>query len=414
MARADLILITVNEPHRSALRRWAHERRLSSLELEELEAIGYTADFEPILCVLEVSAESEASPERIRSLRKSLGTCPLVVLARNIGIACAVELVRMGVEDVLEPTNRLTQDLSRVTRHIRREVAGTEIVGSSTAARQLRREIAAASPLGSTVLLRGEAGVGKGAVARAIHERSRFQSHPFVEVDCDSLAPDEVEAELFAPGRRTLFLDEVSDLHNAVQAKLVRKLSGPGDAGAKGTATPPRIIAATSKDLRDELRRGRFRGDLYVRLNVLQIAVPPLRERLTDVPELALHALERIAKQLAVRPPAFSDEVFHAMMRYSWPGNVRELMNLVEQALIRYQGGAFDEEEFVAALDPVAAQLGTQSTRASSDLSRATIASVLAATGGNVSRAARRLGVPRTTLTYRIRVLGLDDRVPKD
>jgi DNA-binding NtrC family response regulator len=414
MAHADLILIGVAEPHRSALLRWAEDRRLSSLELGAPEALGSAGDLEPSLCVLGATCEEGASPERIRFLRKSLAGCPLVVLARNIGIACAVELVRMGVEDVVEQTSRLTHDVSRVTRHVRREMADTEIVGSSRAARQLRREIAAAAPLGSTVLLIGEPGVGKGAVARAIHERSRFQPDPFVQVDCDSLAPDEVEANLFARGKRTLFLDEVADLHTAAQAKLVRKLSGPGDVSERGTTTASRVIAATSQNLREEVRRGRFRGDLYVRLNVLQITVPPLRDRLADVPELVILALETIATQLAVRPPTFSDEVFHAMMRYSWPGNVRELMNLVEQALIRYQGGAFDEEEFVSALDPVAAQLGTHSSRASSDLSRATIASVLAATGGNVSRAARRLGVPRTTLTYRIRVLGLDDRVPKD
>jgi DNA-binding NtrC family response regulator len=412
MTAADLILIRVEEPHRSALLRWAGAAGLASLELADPEALGTAGDLEPILCVLGARGEADVPLDRIRLLRKALAGCPLVVLVRDIGIGCAVDLARSGVEDVVESTRLLTHDISRVTRHARREAGGAEIVGNSFAARQLRHEIAAAAPLGSPILLCGEVGVGKETVARAIHRRGRLHRDPFVVVDCDALdAP--AGADLFGTERGTVLLDEVADLKPAVQARLVRRFSGLDEPGTIALASAPRVMAATTRDLREEVRSGHFRGDLYVRLNVVWIRVPPLRERLADLAELVTSAIERAARRISVRPPPLTEAVFEAMAEYAWPGNLRELENLVEQALLRYHGGLLDEAGFLAALDPQGAHAGGPE-RGSSDLSRAAIASVLAATGGNVARAARRLGVPRTTLAYRIRVLGLEDRVPRD
>jgi two-component system nitrogen regulation response regulator NtrX len=413
MRETQLILIAVLEPQRSALRRWAAESGLASLELRAPDELGGLGDLDPALCVLDAGEERELSPERIRSLRKSLAGSPLVVLGRRIGIGCAVELVRMGVEDVVEPTGQLSQDLSRITRHARREARGEELVGSSPAVRRLRKEIAAAAVLGSTVLLTGEQGAGKGAVARAIHRHSRWRDDPFVDAPCDELDVEKLEAELATTGKRTLLLDEVADLRASAQARLVRKL-GDGSPGGRGFVRGPRIIATSSRDLREEVRTGSFRGDLYVRLNVLQIAVPPLRERASDIADLALLVVERMARQLGASLPALPDPAFEAMTRYAWPGNVRELSNVVERAVVRYQAGILDDAGLLAALDPADALAGPSTPKASSELSRAAIAGVLAATGGNVARAARRLGIPRTTLSYRIRVLGLDDHVPRD
>src|SRR5262245_33720147 len=190
MSSADLILIRVEEPHRSALLRWADGARLAPLEIPEPEGLGAVGDLEPMLCVLGARGEAEVAPERIRLLRKSLGACPLVALVSDIGIASAVELVRSGVEAVVDSTRLLTPDLSRVTRHARRDPGTAEIAGSSPAVRQLRREIAAAAALGSPVLLCGEVGVGKDAVARAIHRRGRLHREPFAIVDCDGVPGD--------------------------------------------------------------------------------------------------------------------------------------------------------------------------------------------------------------------------------
>jgi two-component system response regulator HydG len=304
--------------------------------------------------------------------------------------------------------------------------------------RKLRHEIRAVAPLRATVLLTGETGTGKGAAARALHARSRQARGPFVHVDCAALSPGLIESELFghergaftgALDRRvgrfelaaegTVFLDEIGELDERQQAKLLRVLHDREYERIGGVGTlsmTARVIAATSRGLLREVREGRFRADLYFRLNVVQLRLPPLRERRGDVASLVRVLLPRLADSLGVAPCQLESAVLSRLAARSWPGNVRELMNVLERLLVRAAGrrieladleGIFDSEPWP---DPAGElSLGFADRDAGARLAPAPerIAAVLRSHGGNVARAARELGIPRSTLRNRMRRLGL-------
>jgi DNA-binding NtrC family response regulator len=315
-----------------------------------------------------------------------------------------------------------------------------ELIGESRVMRKLRHEIRAVAPLHATVLLTGETGTGKGAAARALHACSRKAKGPFVHVDCAALSPTLIESELFghergaftgAQDRRvgrfelaaegTIFLDEIGELDERQQAKLLRVLHDRVFERIGGVATLPmtaRVIAATSRGLLREVREGRFRADLYFRLNVVQLRLPPLRERRGDVPLLVRALLPRLASSLGVSPCEIEASALSRLASRSWPGNVRELMNVLERLLIRSGGrrvgladleGIFDSEPWPLPDAEGAPRLGFADRPAGDRPSPAPerIAAVLRANGGNVARAARELGMPRTTLRHRLRRLGL-------
>jgi len=318
--------------------------------------------------------------------------------------------------------------------------ASRELIGESRVMRRLRHEIRAVAPLGATVLLTGETGAGKGAAAHAIHARSRRAHGPFVHVDCAALSPTLIESELFghergaftgALDRRvgrferaaegTVFLDEIGELDERQQAKLLRVLHDREFERIGGAATLPmtaRVIAATSRGLLREVREGRFRADLYFRLNVIQLRLPPLRERRGDVPLLVRSLLPRLSTSLGVDPCELDGAVLARLAARSWPGNVRELMNVLERLLVRGAGrrvgladleGIFDFEPWPLPDAGSAPALGFADREAGRRPAPAPerIAAVLRANGGNVARAARELGVPRTTLRHQLRRLGL-------
>jgi transcriptional regulator with GAF, ATPase, and Fis domain len=296
-----------------------------------------------------------------------------------------------------------------------------ELVGESAAMHALRSEIAAVAPLSSCVLVSGETGVGKGVVARTLHGWSPRRGEPFVHVDCAALSSQLVESELFghergaftgAHARRigrfelaeagTLFLDEIGDLAEHLQAKLLRVLQDRRFERLGGNRTlrmRARIVAATTRDLRREVAEGRFRADLYYRLAVIPIAVPPLRERPGDLPALLCAAAKRHDELPA---SALTDAALLRLYHHPWPGNVRELFNVAERIAVRHRGGRVDASGLDDLLDapPTGAQppAATETER---------IAAALRSSAGNVSQAARRLGLPRTTLRRRIRRLGL-------
>ena len=315
-----------------------------------------------------------------------------------------------------------------------------ELIGESRLMRKLRHEIRAVAPLRATVLLTGETGTGKGAAAHALHARSRQAHGPFVHVDCAALSPTLIESELFghergaftgALDRRvgrfelaaegTVFLDEIGELDERQQAKLLRVLHDREYERIGGAATIPmtaRVIAATSRGLLQEVREGRFRADLYFRLNVVQLRMPPLRERRGDVALLVSALLPRLAASLGVAPCELDGTVLSRLASRSWPGNVRELMNVLERLLIRGAGrrigladleGIFDFEPWPLPDRGRTSLLGFADRDADSRPAPAPerIAAVLRANGGNIARAARELGMPRTTLRHRLRRLGL-------
>ena len=296
-----------------------------------------------------------------------------------------------------------------------------EPLGESPAVRALRREIAAVAPVASTVLVTGETGAGKGVVAREIHRCSRRRG-AFVHVDCAALAPGLIESELFGHERGaftgavsaragrferaaggTLFLDEIAELEPALQAVLLRVLQDREFERLGGGRTQPmraRVVAATSRDLRREVPGGRFRADLYFRLAVVRLDLPPLRERREDVPLLARTFLRELARRLERPVPELCDDFVERLRAHAWPGNARELHNLLERALVR--GGRRLEAADLGELDEPLWAPAAPAPPAEH------IAAALRVSGGNVALAARQLGLPRTTLRRRMRLYGLD------
>jgi len=308
-----------------------------------------------------------------------------------------------------------------------------DLVGDSESMEELRREIAAVAPLRSTVLVTGETGVGKGVVARSLHRQSPRRVGPFVHVDCAALSPHLVESEIFGhergsftgalsrrvgrfeqAARGTIFLDEIGDLAPSLQAKLLRVLQDREFerlGGDRTLAMTARVVAATARDLGAAVRDGSFRADLYFRINVVGLTVPPLRERPADVRGLLEASFARLAGELCLAPPLLSETAHSRLVRYNWPGNVRELLNVSERLMIRHSGGPVDD----AHLDGILADVrfegrpyrtpnGSRSEGVMAVADPvALIASELQATGGNVARTARRLGLPRSTLRHWIR-----------
>jgi len=306
-----------------------------------------------------------------------------------------------------------------------------ELIGASEGMGALRRAIARVARSEATVLVTGETGSGKGLVARRIHDLSPRRNAPFVHVDCAALSPTVIESELFghergaftdAVSRRvgrferagggTVFLDEIGDLDPRLQAKLLRVLQDREFERVGGSQSLPmraRVVAATHRDLPARVAAGRFRADLYYRLDVLHLAVPPLRERTGDLPALVEDALARIAAGRGGRPLRVPEAALARLRRHPWPGNVRELHNVLERCATLCAGDALEARDLDAALRRAVAVAAADRAPAGPD--RDVIAHELAATGGNVRRTARRLGMARSTLRYRIQRYGLADLV---
>jgi two-component system response regulator AtoC len=322
------------------------------------------------------------------------------------------------------------------------------LVGGSPALARLRASVSRAAAVDTTVLLTGETGTGKGLVARLLHVASPRAAEPWVHVDCAALAPTVIESELFghergaftgaagartgrleSAGRGTLFLDEVGELEPRLQAKLLRALQDRTFERVGGSRTLPvtaRVVAATNRDLRRAVADGSFRADLYYRLQVLELRLPPLRERREDLPALAEQALREVSDRLGRRAPRMGDGFLAALAAHSWPGNIRELRNVLERLLVQGAGPELGDGDLAAALTPGPPGLAVHETpmtaRAPSVRSagppgpeeREPIVAALVATGGNVARAARRLGLARSTLRHRIVRHGLAHLIPRD
>jgi transcriptional regulator with GAF, ATPase, and Fis domain len=290
-------------------------------------------------------------------------------------------------------------------------------------------EVERVAPTDSTVLVLGETGTGKELIAHAIHNLSARGGHPFVKLNCAAIPFDLLESELFGHEKGaftgaiaqkigrfemantgTLFLDEIGDIPLALQPKLLRVLQEQEFERVGGRQTHRinvRMIAATHRDLKQMVRRREFRGDLYYRLNVFPVVLPPLRERRQDIPQLVRHFVEIFARRMEKRIEHVPQETMSAFTSYSWPGNVRELQNLVERAVILSENGVLPNPVPTSDEDPVTV-LPAQGTLMDSE--RALILKKLEATGwviGGPDGAAVRLGVKRTTLIAKMKRLGI-------
>src|SRR4051812_34353271 len=373
---------------------------------------------------------------------------PVVMISGHGNIESAVRAIKIGAFDFVEKPLTLEKTVLVIGHALRQRRLEAEnralratvdrrltMVGESYVMAQLREQIAMAAPTKGRVLIYGENGTGKELVARNIHTLSRKRAGPFVEVNCAAIPEELIESELFghmkgaftgamadrrgkfeAADGGTLFLDEIADMSLKTQAKVLRALQEEVVEPVGGTATVKvdvRVIAATNKDLPTEIRGGRFREDLYFRLNVIPIFVPPLRDRDQDVPVLAEHFMGEFAREYGRRPKRLDPGAAAGLRGYRWPGNVRELRNVIERLMIMVPGEvialadlAFLEGGAVAAADqPDAPALTLHDAR--EKFEREYILRALAAQHGNISRTADALGVERSNLYRKMKAFGI-------
>jgi two-component system nitrogen regulation response regulator NtrX len=389
--------------------------------------------------------------ERLRGLDPEV---PVVVISGHGNIETAVKAVRMGARDFVEKPLSLEKILLVVRNALRQRRLEAEVrslkeqvehrwvmVGESPAIQRLRADIAQAAPSNGRVLIFGENGTGKELVARNIHAQSRRAAGPFVEVNCAAIPEELIESELFGHTRGaftgaqaakkgkfeladggTLFLDEVGDMTLKTQAKVLRVLQEQKlePVGGTGSVTVDvRVIAATNKNLEEEIRRGTFREDLYFRLNVIPFQVPPLRSRRPDVPLLAGHFLAAISAEYGKRPKQLAPDALDALMAQPWPGNVRELRNTIERLVIMTAGDRIEARHLPSPLlggQPLApaAPAVTADTAAFASLAEARedfekryIWAKYQQCGGNMSRTAETLQVERSNLYRKMKGYGL-------
>jgi len=380
-------------------------------------------------------------------LKEAKRTCPeteVIVITAYGTIESAVEAMRLGAFDFVTKPFKLAEIEMKVERILRRKAtAGREaraeddwtIVGDSDVTRRIVQFVRKVGSARSSVLITGESGTGKELVARAIHDYSERRDGPFVAVNCAALATGVLESELFGhekgaftgaiqskKGRfemangGTLFLDEIGDVDPSIQLKLLRVLELGQFERVGGTETltsDARIVAATNCDLRQRIGEGKFREDLFYRLNVISIHLPPLRERTEDIEQLAQHLMQRVARNAGRAPLEISPEVIAAFKQYSWPGNVRELENCLERAMVLAENDDITLDEIspeIAGHPTLSAQPDAAGdlTSLTSEIESQLIKTALDRNRWNKSKTAHELGVKRTTLQYKIRKYGLE------
>jgi len=386
--------------------------------------------------------------DTLRRMRESNSDAAVVIISGHGNIETAVRATKLGAFDFIEKPLSIEKTVLTVRNALRQrqlELTNTQLaaelrdeyamIGESVAMRALRKQIAVVAPTDGRVLISGESGAGKELVARAIHAQSRRTGAPFIEVNSAAIPEELIESELFGHVKgaftgataakkgkfeladgATLFLDEVSDMSASVQAKVLRVLEEQRFEPV-GSNTPVtvdvRVIAATNKRLDEEIEKGSFRADLYFRLNVIPFEVPPLRERLEDVPQLVEHFNQRFAKAYGKKVKRFDPQAIAAMQHYSWPGNVRELRNTIERVVIMASNqrvGVKDLPAFGDTEPPASSYRFPSFKEASDAYHREFIQRKLDEADGNVSRAAELMGIDRSHLYRRMRALGIGGR----
>lgn len=449
---ADSILIVDDEPGiRETLRGVLEDEGFSVETAATGESCLKTAATQHFACILLDIwlGKGIDGLETLQRLREEGNDAAVVMISGHGNIETAVRSTKLGAFDFIEKPLSLERTLVTVKNAIRQrnlersnlqfqeELAGEYVmIGESIAMRALRKQISIVAPSDGRVLISGESGTGKELVARAIHAQSKRSGAPFVEINSAALPEELVESELFGHSKgafsgattakkgkfeiadgATLFLDEIGDMSARVQSKMLRVLEEQRFEPV-GSNTPVkvdvRVISATNKPLQDLIENGNFRHDLFYRLNVIPFQVPPLRERLEDVPLLIEHFNRRFSFDNGKRSKTFSSDAVERLQTHTWPGNVRELKNTIERIIImnaKQNIGPDDLPELGFTDDKPASSFRFPSFKAATDAyQREFILHKLAQHDGNVSKAAEEMGVDRSHLYRRMRNLGIQGK----
>ena len=428
---------THREVLRTLLEEWGYAVR-EAVDGEHAVALCRKQPFDLVL--MDVRMPKKSGLEALKEIKVHNPAVPVLIMTAFSEVAAAVEAIKSGAYDYLtKPLDfeKLKVVLRNVFAHVglirenatlSRSLAATEaqtgMVGRSESMRALWEMVRTIAPTDATVLITGESGTGKELVAKAVHAASRRARGPFVAVNCAALTESLLASELFGPEKGaftgadkkheghflkadggTIFLDEIGEMPLSMQVKLLRVIQEREVLSVGGNKAVPvdvRIIAATNRDLAKEVAAGTFRQDLYYRLNVVTLALPPLRERADDIPLLAQHFMARFADKNNKNIKGFTPGAMDRLVRYAWPGNVRELENVIERASILLLGEHISERElperFAASQGDALTDALTTDCPTLEDVERAVILKTLKRFGGNKTEAAKALGITRKTL----------------
>jgi two-component system nitrogen regulation response regulator NtrX len=414
-----------------------------------IQGLTEMADTPVDLVFLDVWLPNMGGMDVLARMREQFPDVEVIMISGHANISLAVQATKMGAFDFLEKPLSLDrtmtvvrnalamEDLRRENRTLRNSIfIDDRMVGESKGMRAVRERIEQAAESDSRILIMGENGTGKELVAREVHVRSKRAAGPFVELNCAAIPENLIESELFGhekgaftsalqrrrgkvetADRGTLFLDEIADMSLITQAKVLRVLQEmrfERVGGEESISVDVRVISATNKDIRGEIAKGRFREDLFFRINVVPIVVPPLRDRMEDMPDLVAYFMEKYKRPSAQEPKTVSPEGMKALCAYHWPGNIRELKNFVERVNIMTEEsvisaasvksflGAAPIEDASGVLAPYG---GMTLAEARDNFERDLIAARLRENGGNISRAAEALGVYASNLHSKMKKL---------
>lgn len=408
------------------------------------EALALARGSRPDVILTDLIMPTMGGMNLLQSLKEAQPDCVVVIVTGQGSIDTAVEAIRCGaydyIEKPLEPPRlrlllqralekkRTEHEVESLRQVVRRLGPGGKFVGQSEAMRRVLELVQKVAPSKASVIVTGQSGTGKEMVARAIHQLSPRRDKPFVAINCSAIPPSLMESEIFgaekgaftgADQRRlgqfeladegTLFLDEIGELPHELQAKFLRVLEEERlrRLGGKGEVeVDVRVLCATNLDLKEEVRAGRFREDLFFRLNVFQIHLPPLRERAEDVPLLAAHFVAKFDRESGRRIQGIESRAMELLKAYSWPGNIRELRNALERAVILTDGAQIGPDHLppeIAGAAVAAEAIRLPLGRPMAEMERAYILGTLAKNGGNRTRTAALLGISEKTLYNRLK-----------
>ncbi|AKJ41147.1 sigma-54-dependent Fis family transcriptional regulator [Pragia fontium] len=419
---------------------WGYQVTLAHNGLEAIEQVKQSP-FDLILTDVRMSEMDGI--EALKAIKAYNPAIPILIMTAYSNIESAVEAIKAGAYDYL--TKPLDFDMLQLTieralehTYLKSEnqtlkqqltIDSQNMIGRSVQMRRLMEMIAMIAPSEATVLICGESGTGKELIARSVHANSLRKTQPLVIVNCAALSESLLESELFghekgaftgADKRRegrfmeadkgTLFLDEIGEVSLLMQAKLLRAIQEREiqRVGSNQTLNVDvRLIAATNRDLKADVEAGKFRQDLYYRLNVVTVDSPPLRARNEDIPTLAMHFLEKFAQRNRKSVKGFTPQAMDMLLKYNWPGNVRELENTVERAVILLTGDFISEKELPLSInqfieESVSSEHADGPIQPLEQVEKEAILSALEKTGGNKTEAARQLGITRKTLLAKL------------